>query len=213
MSTPAHVVIEEVCHQAVAGRQSILRHCANLTISKYPPNAAFWPPTTTGLRRAPRTAARFEPAAALRERGVLRKPTRRCAHAHRNPVWKWDLFGRMTAGTRVDLTNPRQGIRWKTAGQPDKGRPDSPVDEGDLSLDQATDKDVLAVAHSPRHREDLTTIRMGPPVAANRLSRDGFGKRGTGPVADSSTTPCLRMNVSAWRAVMASEKLTSRRVT
>jgi hypothetical protein len=44
------------------------------------------------------------------------------------------------------------------------------MDEGDLALDQPTHEDIVAVADCSRHREDLMTLRMRPPVTSNRLS-------------------------------------------
>jgi len=51
------------------------------------------------------------------------------------------------------------------------------MDECDLALDQATHEDILAVADSPRHREDLLTFRMRPPATPNWLSSYHLSKR------------------------------------
>jgi hypothetical protein len=56
------------------------------------------------------------------------------------------------------------------------------MDKGDLAADQTTNKDLVAVADCPRHREDLVTFRMRPPVATNRLSGDGLDKRWDWPM-------------------------------
>jgi hypothetical protein len=50
------------------------------------------------------------------------------------------------------------------------------MDERDLALNQPTHEDIVAVAHGSRHREDLTALRMRPPVASNRLSGYDFSK-------------------------------------
>ena len=47
------------------------------------------------------------------------------------------------------------------------------MDKSDLALDEATHEDIVAVANSSRHREDLVTFRMRPPATADwRFSYD-----------------------------------------
>jgi hypothetical protein len=84
--------------------------------------------------------------------------------------------------TRVDLTHLGQVVQWKPARDSDKSRPDAPMDKGDLAIDQTTNKDLVAVADCTRHREDLVTFRMRPPVATNWLSGDGLDKRWDWPM-------------------------------
>jgi len=50
------------------------------------------------------------------------------------------------------------------------------MDKCDLALDQPTHEDIVAVADRLRHREDLVTLRMGPPATSNRLSSDDLSK-------------------------------------
>lgn len=56
------------------------------------------------------------------------------------------------------------------------------MDKRDLALDQATHEDVVAVADRPRHREDLTTLRMRPPATPNWTSGNDSGKGRGGPL-------------------------------
>jgi hypothetical protein len=55
------------------------------------------------------------------------------------------------------------------------------MDKRDLPLDQPTHEDIVAVADRSRHREDLMTLRMRPPVTSNRLSREDLSKCRDGP--------------------------------
>jgi hypothetical protein len=50
------------------------------------------------------------------------------------------------------------------------------MDERDLALDEPTREDIVAVADCSRHREDLMTLRMRPPIASNRLSGDDLSQ-------------------------------------
>jgi len=51
------------------------------------------------------------------------------------------------------------------------------MDKRDLALNEATHEDIVAVADSSRHREDLVTLRMRPPATPNWLSSDDLSKR------------------------------------
>ena len=84
--------------------------------------------------------------------------------------------------TRVDLTHLRQMAQWKPARDSEKSRPDSPMNKGDFALNQTTDENLAAVADCSRHRKDLVTLRVRPPVATNGLSGDGLGKRWDRPM-------------------------------
>ena len=126
---------------------------------------------------APRTASLFHPGGELCERRFFRESSGSCADARRNPIGEGDFFGHVTSGTRVDLAHLRKVIRWKSARHSDKGRPQPPMDKGDLALDEATDEDIVAVADRSRDREDLVTLRMRPPATPNRFSGDGLSER------------------------------------
>jgi hypothetical protein len=56
------------------------------------------------------------------------------------------------------------------------------MDKSDLALDEATHEHLVAVADGSRHRENLVTFRMRPPVATNWLSSDDLGKRWDRPL-------------------------------
>jgi hypothetical protein len=56
------------------------------------------------------------------------------------------------------------------------------MDKSDLTLDEATHEDIVAVADRSRHGEDLVTFRMRPPVTPNRLSSDNLSKRRDRPL-------------------------------
>jgi hypothetical protein len=51
-------------------------------------------------------------------------------------------------------------------------RPQAPMNEGDLAVDEAADEDVLARANSLRELKDLMAPRMRPPASLNGLARD-----------------------------------------
>lgn len=69
-------------------------------------------------------------------------------------------------------TRSRQAIR-----RPYERRPQPPMDERDLALDEAAHENIIAVADGACHGEDLAAFRMRPPVTANRRARDGLGQR------------------------------------
>ena len=56
------------------------------------------------------------------------------------------------------------------------------MDKRDLALDEAAYEDILAVADSSRHCEDLVTFRMRPPATANGFPRNHLSKRRDRPV-------------------------------
>ena len=58
----------------------------------------------------------------------------------------------------------------------DKSGPQPPMDKPDLPVNQPTHEDIVAVADGSRHREDLTTLRMGPPATSNRFSSDDLSQ-------------------------------------
>jgi hypothetical protein len=56
-------------------------------------------------------------------------------------------------------------------------RPDSLVNERDLSPNEAADENVLGVANRAGDLEDEVALRMRPPTTANGRARDRFGQR------------------------------------
>lgn len=55
------------------------------------------------------------------------------------------------------------------------------MDKGYFAVDQPTHEDIVAVADRSRHREDLSTLRMGPPATSNRFSGDDLSQGRDGP--------------------------------
>jgi hypothetical protein len=91
----------------------------------------------------------------------------------------------------MDLAHLRKAIRGKPTRRSDESGPQPPVDKRDLTVDQATHEDLVAVADRSRHREDLATLRMRPPATADRLSRNDLGKRRYGPSSGLEYHPVL----------------------
>lgn len=91
----------------------------------------------------------------------------------------------------MHVAHLRKVIRWKPARGPDKSGPQPPVDKRDLALDETTNEDIIAVADSSRHHEDLVTLRMRPPAASNWLSSDRLGKRRHRPLRGLEYDPVL----------------------
>ncbi|HUO84495.1 MAG TPA: hypothetical protein VM534_05195, partial [Thermoanaerobaculia bacterium] len=88
----------------------------------------------------------------------------------------------MSPAARVDLVYLREVLQSKSLRNSHQRRPQAPVDKGHLSVDESAHQDIIAVADSPRHREDFTTPGMGPPGTRYRLSGDRIDERGNGPV-------------------------------
>ena len=68
------------------------------------------------------------------------------------------------------LSNLRYLIGWKSLGQSHQGGPQAAMHECDLTVDQAADENILRLGHDLQDREDLTTLRMAPPAAFDRLA-------------------------------------------
>ena len=76
------------------------------------------------------------------------------------------------------------------------------MDEGDFALDGATDQDLLGVANCARNLEDEMATGCDhqlPRIVAPTMAS---ASEGTGPRADSRTTPCLRTKARASRGVI-----------
>ena len=78
----------------------------------------------------------------------------------------------MMPGWRVLLSNLRYLIGWKSPGQSHQGGPEAAMHKCDLAVDQAAHENVLRFGHDLQDREDLTTLRMAPPAAFDRLAGD-----------------------------------------
>ncbi len=76
----------------------------------------------------------------------------------------------------MNLVQRGQIVAGERSRQPDQGWPESTMHIGDFSMDYPTDQDVARVAHRPRHREDLVTLRVAPPAAPYGLARDNLGE-------------------------------------
>ena len=126
---------------------------------------------------APCAASLFEPRGELGDRRFLREASGSGADVRWNPIGEEHFFRHVTSRARVDLAHLRKAIRWKPIGRSEKGRPQPPMDEGDLTLDEATYEDLVTVTDGSRHREDLVTFRMRPPATPNRSSGYGLSKR------------------------------------
>ena len=124
----------------------------------------------------------FDPGAELGERRFLRKASGRGANTRWNPFREGHLLSHVMSRTRVHLPHLREAIRWQVARRSDKSRPQPPMDKCDLALDKATHEHIVAVADRSRHREDLTTLRMGPPATPKSLSSNDLSKRWDWPV-------------------------------
>jgi len=62
--------------------------------------------------------------------------------------------------------------------QPDHSRPETAVNECDLSGDEATHKDVGGIAESPCRMEDLMRGGVSPPTSPDGLASDELGDTG-----------------------------------
>jgi hypothetical protein len=82
----------------------------------------------------------------------------------------------MATGGAVDLAKSGKERLREAWRQPNQRGPDSLVHESDLTLDDATDQDLIGVADGARDLEDEMTARMRPPGAVNGPARDGLGQ-------------------------------------
>src|SRR5712691_4612131 len=80
------------------------------------------------------------------QRRILREPSGCCTDARRNPIGEWNVLRHVMPRTGVDLPHLREVSRGELSRRSDKSRPQSPVDKGDLALDEATPENIAAVA-------------------------------------------------------------------
>jgi hypothetical protein len=66
----------------------------------------------------------------------------------------------------------------QTVGKPNQRRPQSPVDKGDLSIDELADEYLVGIGDGPEDFEDLMAQGVSPPTTFDELSDDGLGESG-----------------------------------
>lgn len=95
----------------------------------------------------------------------------------RNPLREGDLLSHVMSRWRMYLAHLCKAVRWKLLRRPDKGRPQSAMNEGNLAVDETAHENIAALPDSPRDRKDLVTFRMRPPTDTNRAPGDGVSER------------------------------------
>jgi hypothetical protein len=93
-----------------------------------------------------------------------------------HPPGKRDLLADVAPRGRVHFMDLGKAFLWKALRRANERRPQAPMNEGDLAVDEAADEDVFALANSLRQLEDLVAPRMRPPTPLNGFARDGDGK-------------------------------------
>lgn len=90
----------------------------------------------------------------------------------RDPRGKWNAPAHMMTGRCVLFMNLRELIGWQVVRKSNQGRPESPMHERYLSVDQATNQNVRRVADTSKDIKDLMALWMSPPTPPDRLTRN-----------------------------------------
>ena len=98
------------------------------------------------------------------------------ADVSRHPPGKRNLLGDVAPGGRVYFMDLGKALPGKALRRANERRPQAPMNEGDLAIDESADEDVVAPANALRELEDFVAPRMRPPTPLNRFARDGDGK-------------------------------------
>ncbi len=91
-----------------------------------------------------------------------------------DPVRKRNFPGDVAPGVSVDLVDLSKLLPGEMLRRANKRWPQAPVNERDLTIDEAADEDILAATNRLRELEDLLAPRMRPPASANGSARNGY---------------------------------------
>ena len=92
----------------------------------------------------------------------------------RHPLRKRNLAICMATRCRVLLLNLSELLRREALGEPNQRGPQPSMNQGDLPVNQPTDKDFLRLADGFENPVDLAALRVRPPTALDRLADDGL---------------------------------------
>lgn len=88
----------------------------------------------------------------------------------------------VATGWRVLVPDLSQLLRGETAGDPNQRRPEPTVNQGDLAIDEPTNKDLIGFGNGSNDCVDLTTLRVCPPATFDWFADDGFREARSGPL-------------------------------
>ena len=91
----------------------------------------------------------------------------------------------VTTRWRVLLSNLRKLLGREAFGEPNKGWPKPPMNQGDFSTDQPAYENLVRIGHRAKDRKDVVALRMGPPAPRDGFAGDSFGKARRGPFGRS----------------------------
>jgi len=94
----------------------------------------------------------------------------------RHPLRKRNATRPMSAGLSVLVPSLGQLFFLKPRCEPHERRPQTSMDISDLAADELAHEDVGILRHSIRHAKYFMTLRMPPPTASNRSTRNRLGK-------------------------------------
>ena len=98
-------------------------------------------------------------------------------HALRKGRFLNDVLSRR----RVDFANGRQVRSGKLGSEANQCAPEMPVDKGYFAPHEPAYQNVRVIADRTAKLEDFVGTRMGPPIAADRRTRDRLGQTGDRP--------------------------------
>ena len=79
---------------------------------------------------------------------------------------------------RVLLNNLRTLPGRKAPGEPNQRRPESAMNERDLSVNESADENLIRLGNRFEDLEDVMTPWVCPPTPGDRFTNDGFSEPG-----------------------------------
>src|SRR5258706_1372596 len=99
-----------------------------------------------------------------------------CPSLLRNVVWhplrERNLATCVATGLCVLLSNLSELFGREALGKPNQRGPKPSMNEGDLPVDQATDKDLVRLGDGFEDSVNLAPLRVRPPIALDRFADD-----------------------------------------
>ncbi len=92
---------------------------------------------------------------------------------------------------RVLLSNLSKLFGRKAFGEPNKGRPQPPMNQRDFPAHEPAHEHLVGVGHRPKDRVDVMALWMRPPAALDVFADDRFSKARRRPFGGSEDDAVL----------------------
>lgn len=109
------------------------------------------------------------------------EPLRSIHYVRWHPVRERRQYVSVRPRWRVFLTNRSQRVPAHLICKAHQGRPKAALNKGDLACDETKTEHVRRIVDGSERMEDLGSLLMAPPTAADRLASNGFSDVGHWP--------------------------------